>query len=95
MVTRSHSNSLCPRWRMDGTIPWPTPKPTTSLTVSSFPLESSLVFVPKELSSYTEASKQLQWHFAMTTEIDALLLNKTWDLYHLPPPIIYSVPSGS
>ncbi|XP_042948877.1 uncharacterized mitochondrial protein AtMg00820-like [Carya illinoinensis] len=82
MLTRSKTNIFCPLRRNDGTISWPSCKPTMSLTTSSV---STSPLIPEEPTSFIEVSKFVEWHTAMATEIDALLSNKTWDLVPFSP----------
>lgn len=87
MVTRSQTNSLRSRLLTDGTIMWPPPKPTASLATSS--TSSFPTSVLDEPTSYTKASKHLEWQSAMATELDALLFTRTWDL--VPPSFHYNI----
>ncbi|KAL3838972.1 hypothetical protein ACJIZ3_023563 [Penstemon smallii] len=72
MATRSTTNSLRPKSRSDGTIPWPPPR--AHLTTAS---------VPEEPTSVPQASKYHEWRNAMQLEFDALMTTKTWTL--VPP----------
>lgn len=65
---------------------WPPPKPTTSLSLSlSSSRETSQIPVPEKPVPSIEASKHHEWRLAMAAEIDALLLNQTWDLVPSSP----------
>lgn len=68
MVTRSKVNIHCPLTRTDGTIPWPSSKPSLALITS---------IISGEPQSYTEASKFHEWCEAMKIEFEALLENHT------------------
>lgn len=80
MITRSKANTRCPKIRRDGTIPWPSIKPSTSLTETS-PIPT----VPEEPTSFSEANKHSGWRAVMHSEITALLHNQTWDLVPSSP----------
>ncbi|KAF5466003.1 hypothetical protein F2P56_015962 [Juglans regia] len=75
MLTSSKTHHSRPLHRTDGTLSWPLPKVSASLTESKP--------IPEEPTSYTVASQYSVWRDAMASEFEALLRNHTWDL--VPP----------
>jgi len=70
MQTRSRNNIQKPKKFTNGTIPYPAPKSSFTVTAST----------EVEPTSFTEASKHLHWREAMNNEFNALKHNGTWSL---------------
>ena len=74
MVTRSKNQIHRPKKSGDDYIRYPLPKALTAAHVTNI----------AEPTSYSQASKSVQWREAMNTEFSALLHNGTWSLV-IPP----------
>ena len=70
MQTRSKSNIFKPKHPLDHTVRYPLPQ---ALLTSSSPTNI-------EPTSFTAASKHVEWRKAINVEFDALLCNGTWTL---------------
>lgn len=71
MATSLKANVLCPKVHHDGTVPWPPPKHSASLTFST---SSEILEKPV---SYTEVARYPEWRHAMQMEFPAFIQNST------------------